>query len=341
MRAPEHLTLSVVVPCYNEEAVLAETHRRLREALAAFSDVEIIYVNDGSTDRTAEMLGDFGRLDGSVRVLSFARNFGHSVAVTAGLDYATGHAVVLIDADLQDPPELIPDMVRLWKEGNHVVYGVRVRREGETRFKRATAAAFYRLMNRLSDVPIPLDTGDFRLMDRRVVDVLRRMPERARFVRGMVAWAGFRQCPIHYERQARFAGETGYSFAKMMRFAIDGLTSFSSAPLRVATWIGTSTSAVGLLGIVYAVIARVFTRSWVPGWAALFVAVMFMGGVQLLCLGMIGEYVARIYAETKQRPLYVLESMLGFSGDVDRSIRTRVTPSYHRPESRTIDPIRV
>jgi polyisoprenyl-phosphate glycosyltransferase len=341
MRAPEHMALSVVVPCFNEEAVLTETHRRLREALVAFDDVEIIYVNDGSTDRTAEILGDLSRLDRTVRVLSFARNFGHSVAVTAGLDHASGDAVVLIDADLQDPPELIPEMVRLWNAGNHVVYGVRVRRDGETRFKRATAAAFYRLMNRLSDVPIPLDTGDFRLMDRRVVDVLRRMPERARFVRGMVAWAGFRQCPIHYERQARFAGETGYSLAKMLRFAIDGLTSFSSAPLRVATWIGTSASAIGLLGVVYAVVARVFTRSWVPGWAALFVAVMFMGGVQLLCLGVIGEYVGRIYAETKQRPLYVLETMLGFPGDLDRSFRSRQSPSYHRPEPRTVEPMRV
>ncbi len=340
MSAPEQMTLSVVVPCFNEEAVLAETHRRLRESLAELDDVEIIYVNDGSTDRTAEILGDLSRRDFAVRVLSFARNFGHSVALTAGIEHASGDAIVLIDADLQDPPEVIPDMVRLWREGNDVVYGVRIRREGETRFKRAAAATFYRLLDRLSDIRIPLDTGDFRLIDRRVADVLRRMPERSRFVRGMVAWAGFRQCPIHFERHARYAGETRYPLAKLMRLALDGLTSFSSTPLRVATWIGTSASVVGLLGIVYAVVARLFTRSWVPGWAALFVGIMFMGGVQLLCLGVIGEYVGLIYAETKQRPLYVLESALGFPDDLVRAAPSPYPLSHHRPARRTVEPIR-
>jgi polyisoprenyl-phosphate glycosyltransferase len=334
------MTLSVVVPCYNEEAVLAETHRRLRETLAAFDDVEIIYVNDGSTDRTAEILSQLSRRDTGVRVLSFARNFGHSIALTAGIEHANGDAVVLIDADLQDPPELIHEMVRLWREGNDVVYAVRVRRQGETKFKRAAAATFYRLLDRLSDIPIPLDTGDFRLIDRRVADVLRRMPERSRFVRGMVAWAGFRQCPIHFERQARFAGETRYPLAKLIRLALDGLTSFSSAPLRLATWIGMSASFIGLLGILYAVIARLFTRSWVPGWAALFVGSMFMGGVQLLCLGVIGEYVGLIYAETKQRPLYVLESALGFPIAGRRATPVGLPRVQPRPERRTIEAMR-
>lgn len=336
------MIISVVVPCYNEALVLHETHRRLDQALAGLDvDVEFVYVNDGSSDGTAEILAALSARDQRVRVLSFARNFGHSTAVTAGIDHASGDAVVLIDADLQDPPEVIPEMVRLWREGNQVVYGVRARRAGETPFKRATAAAFYRLINRLSDVPIPLDTGDFRLMDRRVVDVLRRMPERARFVRGMVAWVGFRQAPVHYERHARFAGETRYPLTKMIRFAIDGLTSFSAAPLRVATWVGLSASVIGLLGVVYAVAARVFTQAWVPGWAALFVAVMFMGGVQLLCLGVIGEYVGRIYAESKQRPLYVLSEVRGFPEEVERLPRQRLTPSYPvRAERRVGDPAR-
>lgn len=304
--------LSVVIPCFNEQEVIRETHRRLGVALGSLGlALEIIYVDDGSRDETAAILTDLSRADDRVRVVRFARNFGHQTAVTAGIDHSRGDAIVLIDADLQDPPELIPQMVKLWREGSQVVYGVRTERPGETPFKRWTAAAFYRFINGMSDVPIPLDTGDFRLMDRCVADVLRSMPERHRFVRGMVSWAGFRQIALPYERQARFAGQSKYPLTKMVRFALDGVTSFSTTPLRWATWFGMAAAAVSLLGVVYAITARVLTRAWVPGWAALFVAILFVGGVQLLSLGIIGEYVGRIYGEAKSRPLYVVSECIG------------------------------
>jgi glycosyltransferase involved in cell wall biosynthesis len=306
--------LSVVVPCFNEEEVLRETHRRLLEALQPLdTELEIVYVDDGSRDGTGSILQQLSASDPRVRVVRFARNFGHQTAVTAGIDHSRGDAVVLIDADLQDPPEVIPRMVALWREGYQVVYGVRAHRPGETLLKRSTAAAFYRMINLMSDVPIPLDTGDFRLMDRCVADVLRDMPERHRFVRGMVSWVGFRQCPIYYERHPRFAGESKYPLSKMLRFALDGVTSFSTVPLRWATWAGLVAAGISLLGIVYALVTRLMTNSWVPGWAAIFVAVLFVGGVQLLSLGAIGEYVGRIYSEAKGRPLYVVAERLGFA----------------------------
>ena len=340
--------LSVVVPCYNEAEVLWETHGRLTGALGQLNDLafELIYVDDGSRDRTPEVLREIQALDARVRVVRFSRNFGHQTAVTAGLEHAAGDAVILIDADLQDPPEVIGEMVARWREGYHVAYGVRTDREGETRFKLATAKAFYRLMNRLSETPIPLDTGDFRLMDRRVVEVLRAMPERDRFVRGMVAWAGFRQIAVPYRRAARFAGESKYPLFKMIRFALDGLTSFSRAPLRVATWMGFFVSSIALLAIIYALVLRLFTSNWVTGWTALFIAILFLGGAQLLSLGVIGEYVGRIYGETKRRPLYLIEEMRGFdevfehagrrtgrfirSGDVPR--RRRLDDGPRRPQ---------
>ena len=306
--------LSVVVPCFNEEEVLRETHRRLLQALESIDmELEIVYVDDGSRDGTGWILHELSSSDPRVRVVRFARNFGHQTAVTAGIDHSRGDAVVLIDADLQDPPDVIPRMVALWREGYQVVYGVRGHRPGETMLKRATAAGFYRMINLMSDVPIPLDTGDFRLMDRCVADVLRDMPERHRFVRGMVSWVGFKQCPILYERHPRFAGESKYPLSKMVRFALDGVTSFSTVPLRWATWAGLVAAGISLLGIVYAVVTRLMTNSWVPGWAAIFVAVLFVGGMQLLSLGAIGEYVGRIYSEAKGRPLYVVAERLGFA----------------------------
>ena len=312
--------LSVVVPCFNEEEVLRETHRRLLEGLESLdTELEIVYVDDGSSDATGSILQELSAKDSRVRVVRFARNFGHQTAVTAGIDHSRGDAVVLIDADLQDPPDVIPRMVALWREGYQVVYGVRAHRPGETFLKRSTAAAFYRMINLMSDVPIPLDTGDFRLMDRCVADVLREMPERHRFVRGMVSWVGFKQCPIYYERQPRFAGESKYPLGKMVRFALDGVTSFSTVPLRWATWAGLVAAGVSLLGIVYALVTRLMTNSWVPGWAAIFVAVLFVGGVQLLSLGAVGEYVGRIYSEAKGRPLYVVAERLGFAAVESRS----------------------
>lgn len=298
--------LSVVVPCYNEEEVIGETHKRLIEALTPLApDFEIIYVNDGSRDGTLGILSSLRAVDSRARVIDLSRNFGHQIAVTAGVDAARGGPVVLIDADLQDPPEVIAGMMEKWREGYDVVYGVRASREGESAFKLKTARAFYRTLNKMSEVPMPLDTGDFRLMDRRVVDILKAMPERHRFLRGMVAWIGFKQCALPYDRKKRFAGVSKYPLRKMIAFATTGILSFSSQPLRWATMMGVWTSVLSLLGILYVVGLRLFTANWVSGWTLLMVAVLFLGGVQLLCLGIIGEYVGRVHEQTKGRPLYL------------------------------------
>ena len=308
--------ISVVVPCYNEEPVIRETHRRLSQALtaAAGADYEVLYVDDGCRDRTPLILAELAAVDRRVRVIRLSRNFGHQVAVTAGLEHARGAAVVIIDADLQDPPEVIPEMVRAWRAGADVAYGERTERAGETHFKLWTAKLFYRLINRLSKVEIPLDTGDFRLMGRNVVDALLAMPERDRFLRGMVAWVGYRQVPVRYARAPRFAGQSKYPLFKMLRFATDGVLSFSFAPLRLAVWTGFAAIGVAFGGILYALALRFFfdPSHWVRGWTSLFVAVLFLGGVQLLSLGIIGEYVGRIYGEVKGRPLYFVRERLGF-----------------------------
>lgn len=307
-------TLSIVVPCFNEEAVINETHRRLcalRDALGDAS-LELVYVDDGSRDGTLVALRALAAADPAVRVVAFARNFGHQIAVTAGIDAARGDALVIIDADLQDPPEVIPEMLAKWREGYDVVYGTRLDRPGESWFKLVTARAFYRLLNQVSDVPIPLDTGDFRLISRRVAETLRAMPERDRFVRGMVSWVGFRQFALPYRRAARFAGETKYPLRKMFRFATDGILSFSSTPLQLSVALGLLSAALALVGIVYALVLRVFTDIWVEGWTALMIAVLFIGGVQLISVGILGAYVGRIYNEIKRRPLYVVQERIGF-----------------------------
>ena len=299
--------LSVVVPCHNEQDVLPSTAERLRAVLSQLPGAyEVIFVDDGSTDHTLNTLRKLQSLHPEFRVLTLSRNFGHQLAVTAGVDHAKGDAIVLIDADLQDPPEVILEMVARWRAGAAVVYGVRVSREGETLFKRLTAALFYRTLDRLSDVRIPLDTGDFRLIDRRVADVLRAMPERDRFIRGLVAWAGFKQEEVRYHRSPRQAGETKYPFGRMVRLALDGVSSFSTKPLRIAVWLGFAAAALAMLGVAYAIAVRLLTQSWVPGWAAIFVAVLFMGGVQLMAIGVIGEYVGRLFMQAKARPLYVV-----------------------------------
>lgn len=329
------MLLSVVVPCYDEEEVIHETHRRLTAVLGALPDLEyeIVYVDDGSRDRTALLLQQLQRGDRRVRVVRFSRNFGHQIAVTAGVEHAGGDAVVLIDADLQDPPAVIAEMVERWREGYDVAYGVRTDRPGESTFKRATATGFYRLINRMSETDIPRDTGDFRLMDRKVVDALESMPERDRFVRGMVSWVGFRQVAVPYRRDARLAGESKYPFFKMVRFALDGITSFSVQPLRVATWLGFAVSAMALLGIFYALGKRLFTDDWVTGWTAIMIAVLFLGGVQLLSLGIIGEYVGRIYGEAKRRPLYLVAERHGFPMATRRDeVARRRLPVHREPE---------
>lgn len=309
--------LSVVVPCFNEEAVIRETHRQLVSTLEQVPelDLELVYVDDGSRDGTLDLLRDIQRTDSRVRVLVLSRNFGHQIAVTAGIQGTQGDAVVVIDADLQDPPAIILDMLNRWRRGADVAYGVRTQREGETAFKRWTAKAFYRILGRLTDTAIPLDTGDFRLMDRKVVNAFLAMPERDRFVRGMVAWAGFRQEPVPFQRAARAAGETKYPLKKMLRFAIDGILSFSMVPLRLATYIGFFASGLALLGIGYAFALRLLTDVWIAGWTLLLIAILFLGGVQLVLIGIFGEYLGRIYGEVKRRPLYLVAERLGFTSD--------------------------
>jgi len=308
------LLVSVVVPCFNEEESIRDANRRLEAALEKSPvDFEIIYVDDGSSDSTPELLRQLQEGDEHIRVVRFSRNFGHQMAITAGLEHASGDAVVVIDADLQDPPEVILEFIQKWMDGYDVVYGVRAEREGETAFKLWTAKAFYRCIARLSDTRIPLDTGDFRLMDRRVANALLAMPERDRFVRGMVSWLGFSQVGVSYRREARTAGVTKFSFFKMLRFAMDGIFSFSVLPLRIATWTGFAASGMAILGIIVAVIERLFgVHGLVKGWTSILIAVLFLGGVQLICMGIIGEYVGRTYGESKRRPLYVLRERIGF-----------------------------
>jgi len=309
--------LSVVVPCFNEEEVVSETFKRLNSFCQDLKElnVEIIFIDDGSKDKTRELLKRYAADDARVKVICFARNFGHQIAVTAGIDAALGDAVVLIDADLQDPPEVVHQMIDKWNDGYDVVYGTRTERIGETAFKLAAARGFYRLLNKLSDVPIPLDTGDFRLMSRAVVDTLRAMPERDRFVRGMVSWVGFKQTALPYIRAERFAGQSKYPLRKMLRFATDGILSFSTKPLQMSVGLGMISALLALIGIAYALFLRIFTSAWLEGWTALMIAILFIGGVQLLCIGILGEYIGRIYNEIKNRPLYVVQEYIGFVED--------------------------
>lgn len=306
--------LSVIVPLYNEELVIDEMYARLTRVLVGEDLVyEIILINDGSQDRTMQLAKKICRQDKRVKLISFSRNFGHQIAITAGIDRAAGHAVVIIDADLQDPPEVILEMLEWWREGFHVVYGVRKKRKGEGVFKLFTAALFYRILKRMTAVDIPVDTGDFRLMDRKAVDQLKKMRERTRFVRGMVSWVGFKQCEVNYVREERFAGETKYPFKKMLKFAIDGMLSFSQIPLKFSSAFGFLCSAVSFFFIIYGFIIKViFPSQAIPGWASTFVAALFLGGVQLICLGILGEYLGRIYEEIKQRPIYIVDEELNF-----------------------------
>lgn len=317
---------SIIAPCFNEEGVLPELHRRVREVMDQTGEPwELVLINDGSRDRTPEIMRELHAADPRVKVLDFARNFGHQIAVTAGLDYARGEAVVIIDADLQDPPELILEMIDRWKEGYEVVYAVRTRRKGETWFKEFTAKLFYRIIYRITDVDIPLDTGDFRLMDRKVVQAINQMRERNRFIRGMTSWVGFRQIGVHYVREERFAGETHYPFRKMLKFALDAITSFSYAPLQMATYLGFTIAGLSAVAALIVILARLFIGT-TPfyGQATTLVAVLFLGGVQLITLGIIGEYLGRIYDEVKGRPLYLVREALGFEKQIDESTNQRI-----------------
>ena len=300
-------TFSIVVPIFNERESLPELYRRVKETMASTGETwELILVDDGSRDGSTEIIRDLGKQDAHVRPLIFARNFGHQIAITAGLDYSQGRAVVVMDADLQDPPEVVLELIAKWREGYQVAYAVRAEREGETWFKKTTASLFYRIIYRITDVKIPLDTGDFRLMDRQVVEVLKKMRERHRFPRGMVAWVGFRQAPVPYRRAARFAGETKYPFKKMVKLALDAVTSFSYFPLQMATYAGFVAAGVSIIAIPVVIVMRLFGHQAFLGQASTLLAVLFLGGVQLICVGVLGEYIGRIYDEVKARPLYVV-----------------------------------
>jgi polyisoprenyl-phosphate glycosyltransferase len=305
--------LSIVVPCFNEQECLRELHSRLSAAARAAvgEDYEIVLINDGSRDQSWPVMRDIAERDGHVLAINLSRNHGHQLALTAGLDLCRGEKILIIDADLQDPPELLPEMVAtMEREQADVVYGVRRAREGETRFKRATAAAFYRLLARATEVDIPVDAGDFRLMSRRSLDALLAMPEQARFIRGMVAWIGFKQVPILYDRKERFAGTTKYPLRKMVSFAFDALTGFSSAPLKLASHAGLWLAAGSLLIVLYILYAWAIGRS-VPGWTSLMLVVVVLGAIQMFVLGMLGEYIGRLYNEVKRRPLYIIQEIAG------------------------------
>ncbi len=306
-------TYSLVVPAYNEEGVIQELVARLGEVMDALDgDAEAVLVDDGSSDRTHELMLDAARTDPRIRIVRLSRNFGHQLALTAGVDLSSGDAVIVMDADLQDPPEVVLELTKRWREGYDVVYAVRDIREGETRFKRMTATAFYRAFNRISEVKVPLDVGDFRLVDRRVLDVFDRMRESNRFVRGMFSWIGLRQTGVLYQRRERYAGETKYPLRKMLRFAITGVISFSAAPLRAALNLGFFVSFLAFSLGIWSLIVKLAGFYNVPGWTSIVVVTAFIGGIQLIVLGVIGEYIGDIHTEVKRRPLYVVSELENF-----------------------------
>jgi polyisoprenyl-phosphate glycosyltransferase len=299
--------LSIIIPIYNEAGNIQVLFERLSNVVRDMNvNVEYVFVNDGSRDNSIDLIKGLAKTNSEVHYLDFSRNFGHQVAVAAGLDYCTGKSAVIIDADLQDPPELIANLVSKWKEGYEVVYAKRRSREGESFLKKFTAKLFYRTLKRITSINIPVDTGDFRIIDRKVIDVLKKMPEQQKFLRGQISWIGFRQTYIEYDRDERHSGASGYTYKKMLRFALDGITSFSNLPLRFATITGFVVSGIAFLLILYALYERLVTKNYVPGWASLMLAVLFIGGVQLISIGIIGEYISRMSSNIRNRPLYIL-----------------------------------
>ncbi len=319
---------SIVVPIWNEQDVIPEMYRRVSSIMDTTSEHwELLCVNDGSTDNSLSMLLQLREEDPRVRVIDFSRNFGHQVAITAGSDFADGDAVVIMDADLQDPPETILKLIEKWREGYEVVYAVRTERQGESRFKLWTASVFYRLLQSITDVHIPLDTGDFRLMDRRVVAAMRRLREKHRFMRGLSSWVGFKQIGVEYERSERYAGETKYPLRKMLRLAMNAITSFSYIPLQMATYVGFTLAGLSLIAIIATIILRLSGSNFFLGQATTLVSVLFLGGVQLIFLGILGEYLGRIYDEVKDRPLYIVSHAYGFVDTVGSTEHADSVPS--------------
>lgn len=303
--------ISVVIPCYNEEEVIETTYQKMNEVMKEMSEYEyeLIFVNDGSKDKTLEKLESICNNDSNSKIVNFARNFGHQIAITAGLDFATGDYIVFIDADLQDPPEIIPEMVARLEEGYNVAYGKRKKRKGETIFKKATAKAFYRVLKYFSDVDIPVDTGDFRVIDKKVAEVLRNLKEKDRFIRGLVSWSGFKQIAVEFERQERKAGETKYSLKKMVKLSLDGILSFSSKPLLFSVEFGIISC---FIAFVFLILGLIFKLMLVPDILIIF-TILLIGGLNLMCLGIIGEYIGRIYNEVKGRPLYTIDELINFN----------------------------
>ena len=331
---------SLVIPVWNEEKVLPVLYARMTQVMDSTGEPwELIFVNDGSRDGSLEMLHELNQRDPRIKVLNFSRNFGHQIAITAGSDYADGDAVIIMDADLQDPPEVVLRLIDKWRAGYDVAYAVRTKRAGETWFKLFTASVFYRLIRSIADVDIPLDAGDFRLMDRRVVLAMRQLRERNRFMRGLSSWVGFKQIAVEYERAARFAGETKYPLRKMLRLANNAITSFSHVPLQLATYTGFALAVVSLVGILVAIIARLSGISAFSGQATTLVSVLFLGGIQLIFLGIIGEYLGRIYDEVKNRPLYIIADAVGFQRPVLEVSDDRIPPPrVTGPASGAADP---
>lgn len=306
---------SIVIPIYNEETNLNELAGRLLNTIQSkLNDwqIEILLVNDGSYDSSFSIMKKLAEKNSIFKLVNLSRNFGHQIAISAGMDLAAGDVCIVMDGDLQDPPETIPELIKKWKEGFEIVYAVRNKRDGENWFKLVTAKAFYRILKRITSVEIPVDTGDFRLIDKRVLDVLKDMPEKHRFIRGMVAWSGFKSCPVYYHREKRFAGTTKFTIGKMVQFSLNGITSFSTYPLKLASTFGLLVSLVGFLYLIYVIYLALFTNNTVEGWASMMVVVLFLGGVQLLSLGVIGEYVGRINEEVKKRPNYIISEKVNF-----------------------------
>ncbi|OGK62940.1 hypothetical protein A2334_06185 [Candidatus Roizmanbacteria bacterium RIFOXYB2_FULL_38_10] len=302
--------LSVIIPVFNEEKNIKPLLDRVLPIVRTYN-FEIIFVNDGSSDKTAKTIKEAGENDKNIKLISFYRNFGHQMALSAGYKHAHGNCVVTIDSDLQDPPEIIPQMVEEWEKGSKIVYARREKRDVDSFFKKTTASIFYKIINFLSDSPIPQEVGDYRLLDQEIVTFLNDLPERARFLRGLVAWGGYPASYVYFKRERRHAGETHYTFSKMLNFALEGITTFSTKPLRLASYAGFFSATVGFLGILYAIVGKILLPDyWITGWTALFVGIMFLGGVQLITIGIIGEYISKIYTEVQKRPPYLIEEKI-------------------------------